>query len=384
MNFEFVTPGRIIFGAGRVAEVGNLAAGYGRQALVVTGSSPDRAGVLFSSLEEAGIGYVTYAVDKEPTVDMVGECVQTARDSGCDMIVSIGGGSVIDTGKATAAMLANEGNPLDYMEVIGKGQKITQVPAPHIALPTTAGTGTEVTRNAVIASPGHRQKVSMLSPLLIPAVALVDPELTYSCPPEVTAYSGMDALAQVLEPYVSKLANPLTDALCREGIFRAATSLETAYEAPHDVEAHEDMALASLFGGLALANAKLGAAHGFAGVLGGRFDIPHGLVIAMLLPHVVSVNIQALIERDSESEYLERYDEIAGMVTGDFDAEAADLVDWLLELSDALNIPRLRTYGIGTGDLAKIAEDSANTSSMKGNPIDLTYGERRQILEAAL
>ncbi|NDJ79147.1 MAG: iron-containing alcohol dehydrogenase, partial [Chloroflexi bacterium] len=232
-------------------------------------------------------------------------------------------------------------------------------------------------------SPEHRVKVSLRHPLMLPDVALVDPELTYSLPPEITAYTGLDALTQVIEPLVSHQSNPLTDAICREGIQRAARSLQRAYEQP-DPAAREDMALASLFGGLALANAKLGAVHGFAGPFGGMFHAPHGAVCAALLPHVMAINVDVLRRRDSENPALARYDEVARLLTGDVHATAQDGVAWISELCQMLNVPALSRFGFGEADFDALIEKAGRSSSMKGNPIQLTVDEMREILQRAL
>jgi alcohol dehydrogenase class IV len=280
--------------------------------------------------------------------------------------------------------MTNEGDPLDYLEVIGKGQPLRQPPTPYIAIPTTAGTGAEVTRNAVLASPEHRVKVSLRSPWMLPRLALVDPELTHSMPPAITATTGMDALTQCIEPYLSVQANPLTDALCREGIQRAARSLRRAYEQGDDPAAREDMALASLFGGLALANAKLGAVHGFAGPLGGMFDAPHGAICARLLSFVMEANLKALRQREPDSPILPRFDEVARLLTGHPEATADDGVKWLHDLSAALHIPPLADYGVTTADFEALIEKAGRSSSMKGNPIPLTPDELRAILAQAV
>lgn len=383
MRFEFATATRIIFGNGTLGEAGREAAALGRRALVVTGGSRERAARLFDLLDASGMGAVAFQVDSEPTVETALAGVSAAREQGCDLVIGIGGGAAIDAGKAIAALAINSGHPLDYLEVIGKGQTLSQPPLPYIAIPTTAGTGAEVTRNAVLASPEHRVKVSLRSPLMLPRLALVDPELTYSMPPEVTATTGMDALTQVLEPYVSVRANPLTDALCREGMARAARSLQRAYAQPDDAAAREDMALASLFGGLALANAALGAVHGFAGPLGGMYPIPHGAACARLLPYVMDSNIRALREREPDNPALERYTDVARILTGRADAMPEDGAAWVTALCDALDIPRLSDYGIAPSDYADIVEKSARASSMKGNPIRLTDAELAEILERA-
>ncbi len=384
MRFEFATASRIVFGVGVSKEAGALAAGLGRRAFVITGRSVERAAPLLDGLKVAGVEAVTFAVAGEPTTDLVREGTAQARAANCDLVIGMGGGSVIDAGKAIAALLTNGGDPLDYLEVIGRGQPITQLSAPYIAIPTTAGTGAEVTANAVLASPEHKQKVSLRSPSMLPRVALVDPALTYSMPPALTASTGLDAFAQVLEPYVSLMANPLTDTLCREGLMRVAHSLRQAYRNGKDAEAREDMALVSLFGGLALANAKLGAVHGLAGVLGGMFDAPHGALCGRLLPFVMDANVKALQARDPDSLALERYDDVAVILTGEWDVEAADGVAWVQDLCKALGAPGLATYGVTAGVFADVIEKAMASSSMKGNPIELTTAELRGILMRAL
>jgi alcohol dehydrogenase class IV len=270
MRFEFATATRIIFGESTAATLPDLARTFGTRPLVVTGSSRERARALVSALSAE-----TFAVSGEPTVDLVREGARQARDAACDVVISIGGGSVIDAGKAIAIIATNGGEPLEFLETVGKGRTITVPPLPFIAVPTTAGTGSEVTRNAVLGSTEHGVKASLRSPLMLPRVALVDPELTYGLPPEVTAFTGLDALTQLIEPYVSIRANPLVDAICVAGIERIAGALRRAYHNGADRDARHDMALASLFGGLALANAGLGVVHGFAAPLGGQWKAPH-------------------------------------------------------------------------------------------------------------
>jgi alcohol dehydrogenase class IV len=384
MRFEFATATRIVFGPGTLREIGPIAASMGRRALVVVGCKAEYAAPLFDRLDEAGIERVTYCVEGEPTVEAALKGVDRARAERCDLVIGFGGGSAIDTGKAVSALLTNPGDPLDYLEVIGHGQALTQPAAPYMAIPTTAGTGAEVTRNAVLAVPDHRVKVSLRSPLILPKVALVDPELTYSLPPQVTAYTGLDALTQVIEPFVSVKANPLTDAICREGIRRAGCSLERAYSDGNDAAAREDMSLAALFGGLALANAALGGVHGFAGPFGGMFDAPHGAVCAALLPHVMAANVAALRARQPESPALRRYDEVARLLTRDKSATAADGAAWVGELCQTLNVPGLSSYGLTQADFPVLIEKAARSSSMKGNPITLTTDEHQNILKRAM
>lgn len=387
-NFEFATATRIIFGAGQAKSLGKLAAEYGQRTLFVTGSQSERVEPLRQQIEAAGIHTVPLTVSGEPTIQLAIDGVALVHEQHCDLVISIGGGSVIDAGKAIAALAANPGDPLDYLEVIGKGQALQNAPLPFIAVPTTAGTGAEVARNAVLSSPEHAVKVSLRSPLMLAKIALVDPELTYNLPPDITASTGMDALTQLIEPYVSVAANPLTDALCREGIMRAGRSLKAAYE--HGAEAsaaREDMALASLFGGLALTNAKLGLVHGFAGPLGGMFPIPHGVACAALLPHVMAANIAALRAREAESEFfthaLERYTETARILIGSDTATAEAGAAWVSELCASLDIPSLSQYGIRSTDFGSIVDKTENASSTKGNPLALSRDELFAILENA-
>jgi alcohol dehydrogenase class IV len=299
-------------------------------------------------------------------------------------VVGIGGGSALDLGKAVAALLTNGGDPLDYLEVIGQGKKIEREPAPYIAIPTTSGTGSEVTRNAVLESPEHRVKVSLRSQLMLPKLALVDPRLCVSVPPEVTASTGFDALAQVIEPYVSNRRNPMTDALCLEAIGRGARSLLRAYRNGEDLDAREDMAIASLFGGLALANAKLGAVHGFAGPLGGMYGAPHGALCAALLPGVMAVNVAALQKRDPDSEVLERYATVARLLTDNANAQPEDAAVWARETAEELRIPKLSEYGVKQDALREITNKAAGASSMQGNPIVLTEEELEKVVRSAL
>ena len=367
-----------------MGQIGSMAAGMGRRAFVVTGKTVERTAPLVEQLETQAITSVPYSIPGEPTTDMVLAAVERARNEGCEFVIGMGGGSVLDAGKVVAALLTNEGDLMDYLEVIGGGQPLARKPAAYIAIPTTAGTGAEVTRNAVLDSPRHRVKVSMRSPLMLPDLALIDPELTYSLPSDVTAVTGLDAFTQLLEAYVSVNANPLTDGICREGLQRAARSLETACRNGKDPDARRDMCLASLFGGLALANAKLGAVHGFAGPLGGMYDAPHGALCASLLPHVLEVNLKALQARAPESPAIDRYDEVARTITGNAAARSREGIIWIQELCSRLQVPGLAEYGIGAKDFQTIVSKSKDASSMKGNPILLTESELLEVLEKAL
>jgi len=384
MRFEFATPPRIVFGAGTVREVALAAKEFGRRALLVTGRSAERSAPLAVQLDAAGVSSCRFAVDGEPTLEVIRSGVQRAQEEQCDVVIGFGGGSALDAGKAIAALLTNRGELLDYLEVIGAGKPLTVPSAPFVAVPTTAGTGTEVTRNAVLASPEHRVKVSLRSPLMLARLAVVDPELTFDLPRDVTARTGLDALTQLIEPYVSLCANPLTDGFCVEGLRRVARSLRRAFHDGQDAEARSDMAMASLLSGLALANAGLGVVHGFAGPVGGMFPAPHGAVCAALLPYGMDANIRALACRAPESESLRRYETVASILTGKPNASAQEGVEWVAAVCEELNIPELGSYGVGKEDFPVLLEKASQASSMKANPIALTREELREVLARAI
>ena len=381
MRFDFATAGRVLAGAGRAAELPEVLAGLGSRVLVCTGANPGRHAGLLAGL---GLPARVFPVAGEPTIELARAGAAAAREHRADVIAAIGGGSVIDTGKAVAMLAGNGGDPLDYLEIIGSGQAITRPPAPCVAVPTTAGTGAEVTANAVLAAPEHGLKASLRSPLMIPRVALVDPELTLSCPAPVTAASGLDALTQCLEPFVSVRANPLTDGLAREGLRRAAAGLRAAYADGTDLAARTDMSLCSLLGGMALANAKLGAVHGLAGVVGGTADIPHGVACAALLPAVIEANVAALWSAPDGGRALQRYAEAAQLLTGDPAAAIEDGLAWIRETITLLALPRLAAFGIQARHADDIAATAATSSSMQGNPVLLPHGSLRAILLQSL
>jgi alcohol dehydrogenase class IV len=384
VRFEFATAARIIFGPGTVRELAAAAAPLGRQALLAVGKSAERTSAVVSELEGAGIRVTRFHVSGEPTAELVQEGVEQARTLKTDLVISIGGGSAIDTGKAIAALLPNPGGILDYLEVVGAGQALPVASIPFIAVPTTAGTGSEVTRNAVLTVTEQRVKASLRGPTLLPRLAIVDPELTYGVPPDVTAASGLDALVQLIEPFASTGANAMTDALCRDGLRRAARSIRMVYEHPDNASARADMSLAALYSGMALANARLGAVHGFAGPIGGLFQAPHGAICGRLLPPVMELNVRLLRQRAAESEALRRYDEVGQLLTNHADARGDDGAKWIQELCADLHIPALGAYGMTEADLPDVVERSARSSSMKGNPVALTETEMMDILRAAL
>jgi alcohol dehydrogenase class IV len=385
-GFEFATAARIVVGNGRAAELPGVVTGLGSRVLVCTGASPARHDGLLAGLR---LPAAVFPVAGEPTIDLVGAGVAAAREHGADVVVAIGGGSVIDTGKAVAMLLGNGGDPLDYLEVVGSGRAITRPAAPCVAMPTTAGTGAEVTANAVLTSPAHGIKASLRSPLMIPRVALVDPELAVSCPPPVTAAAGLDALTQCLEPFVSVKANPVTDGLAREGLRRAAAGLHAAYADGGDLAARADMAVCALLGGIALANAKLGAVHGLAGVIGGTAHVPHGMACAALLAPVVAANVRALRAGQQGNPAVgryaaDRYTEAARLLTGAPSATIEDGLAWIREMITLLAVPRLAAFGIQPEQADDIAAKAARSSSMQGNPVSLSHDDLCAILLQAI
>jgi len=383
MQFEFATATRILFGAGTVSQLGEVAASIGKSILFTTNLPEARTAPILLGLSKRGLRVVPFVVAGEPTVRLVANGVELSREHGCDLVIGIGGGSAIDAGKAVAALTTNHGDIYDYLEIVGKGVPVCNQPVPMIAIPTTAGTGAEVTRNAVIGVPEHRVKVSLRSSLMLPRLALVDPELAYGLPPEITASTGLDALTQLIEPFVSVKANPLTDAICREGMRYITRSLRKAYET-EDPVARQEMSLASLFGGLALANSGLGTVHGFASVLGGMYPVPHGVICARLLPYVMGANLRAIEVRMPESPARGRYKEVAQILTGDPKADAADGFAWVQRLCAQLEVSTLSDYDIPSDEIEDIIVKTGKASSTKANPIQLTPEELRDILKSNL
>lgn len=389
MSFTFATAGRIVFGRGTARQLPDLVLPLGRSPLLVTGKGAARHEWLFRAFEARGTPLAHFAVEREPTVDDARAVVRLGRQHSVDVVLGLGGGSALDLAKAAAALIPAPGDALDYLEVVGRGQQLPGAGHPGSALPsvlcsTTAGTGAEVTKNAVLDATEQGVKVSLRGESLLARIAVVDPELTESVPPAVTATTGFDALTQVIEPFLSHQANPLTDALCREGIRRGARSLVRAYRNGSDLDAREDLSVTSLCGGLALANAKLGAVHGFAGPLGGLFHAPHGALCAALLPACLVVNQHALRERAPQARALARLDELGVLLTGRPNAGTADAIAFCQDTSRALGIPGLRSFGVERAHFSDIVQKARRSSSMQGNPIELTPAELETVLEQSL
>jgi alcohol dehydrogenase class IV len=383
VRFEFATAGRLVFGT-PLAEIGDALAALPAPFLLVIGRDAGRAAALRSVLADRRIPAHELSVAGEPTLEVARRGREEARGAGCRSVVGMGGGSVLDAAKAIAALIANDGDPLEYVEVIGQGRPLQHPSVPFVAIPTTAGTGSEMTKNAVLSSPEHRVKVSLRSPHMLPALAWVDPELCVAMPPSLTASTGMDALSQALEAFVCHAPNPLADPLCREAIARAARALPRAYRAGDDLEARREMSWVSVVGGLALANARLGAVHGFAAPLGGSFDAPHGALCAALLAPVMRVNVEVLRQREPGHPSLLRYAEVARLLTGRHSAEPEHGATFVEEMCREMNVRPLRSFGVQERDFPALSEKAAAASSMKGNPIVLTAAERERVLALAL
>ncbi|MEI6309615.1 MAG: iron-containing alcohol dehydrogenase [bacterium] len=383
MRFEFATASRVLFGSGVLCELGSIARSFGAHALAVFGGDAERGRQALDLLREGGVETFPFSVRGEPTLEMVHQAVRLGHQAEVDLVVGFGGGSVLDLAKAAAALLTNRGDPLDYLEVIGGGQALRQPSLPLIAIPTTSGSGSEVTRNAVLLSPLHRVKASLRGPTLLPKLALVDPSLTLSMPPKLTASTGLDALTQLIEPFLSRRANPLVEALCREGMARSARSLQVAYHDGMNLSAREDLSLASLLGGMALANAGLGAVHGLAAVIGGIFPASHGAICARLLPLVFEANWRA-VQRSERQETLSRFREVAAILTGKSEASVEEAIEWLTGLVIELQIPGLASYGMAPAGFPALIEQAARSSSMQSNPAPLEADELTQVLAHAL
>jgi alcohol dehydrogenase class IV len=381
---DFATASRIRFGCGVAFDLpvlfAELLADREHTLFAVVGLRDAPSGPILDAMRARGHRLEILRIGWEPTVDDAREGLSQLRASGAEAILAIGGGSVLDLGKALAGLATNEGDPLDYLEVVGLGRPLTRPALPLLALPTTAGTGSEVTRNAVLRVPEHGVKASLRSPFLLPLLALVDPALTLDLPAQVTASTGFDALAQLLEPFVCTRANPLTDGFCREGLPRVARSLRRAVQEPGSIEAREDLSLAALLGGLALANAGLGAAHGFAAVLGGTFGAPHGALCARLLGPVTRANLEAL-EQCADRKSLLRYQEAASLLEA---RGAWGLPDALEALCHELAIPWLRAFGVGPEHVEGLVSATVATSSMKANPVRLSHEALARVLLEAI
>jgi alcohol dehydrogenase class IV len=379
-EFEFISPTRIIFGKGGFRKCGVLARELGNNALVITGSGKVSVDGLRNLLRAEGIKWTEYRVKDEPNIGIILDGIRIAKDAKCDHVICLGGGSVMDAGKAIAAMMTNPGNLMDYLEVVGKGNSVNIQGLPVINIPTTAGTGSEITRNSVILLPEGKVKVSMRGKGMVAAIALIDPELSYSLSPETTATTGMDALTQVIEAYMSNSANPISDAYAIEGIRRGAESVLKAFQHGRDEEARENMVLTALFSGIALSQAGLGAVHGFAGVIGGLTDAPHGAICACLLSSVLRANFEEINKKIDDNDSLIRFSKISQILTGTSPASPQSAIQWIRDLCKKLEIKGLSSLGVKMEDFDSIVQKAVVSSSMKKNPVILSEDALHRIL----
>ena len=364
MRFDIYTNQRIVFGRGVAAEAAGAARSLGQRVFLVTGSGAERSAWIERAIEPVAV----YKVNGEPTIESARRAAAAATDAGCDMVAACGGGSALDLGKAVAALAANAGDVMDYIEVVGKGEALPRPAMPVLAIPTTAGTGSEATRNAVLQDENRKVKASIRHASMVPAIALIDPDLTLSAPAGVTAATGLDALTQLIEPFVSSRANPMTDALCAEGIHLAAEALPRLFNDGADAEARAMMSWASLLGGICLANAGLGAVHGLAAPVGAMYGAPHGAVCAAMLPHAMAANKAALAKGHAAKW---RYELIDGWV------DAGELVR-------RSGVPGLGAWGVSEQDFEEIAAKAAAASSMRANPVALPVETLVEILRRSL
>jgi alcohol dehydrogenase class IV len=379
-EFEFISPTRIIFGKGGFRKCGVLARELGNNALVITGSGKVSVDGLRNLLRAEGIKWTEYRVKDEPNIGIILDGIRIAKDAKCDHVICLGGGSVMDAGKAVAAMMTNPGNLMDYLEVVGKGNSVNIQGLPVINIPTTAGTGSEITRNSVILVPEGKVKVSMRGKGMVAAFALIDPELSYSLSPETTATTGMDALTQVIEAYMSNSANPISDAYAIEGIRRGAESVLKAFQHGRDEEARENMVLTALFSGIALSQAGLGAVHGFASVIGGLTDAPHGAICACLLSSALRANFEEINKKIDDNDSLIRFSKISQILTGTSTASPQSAIQWIRDLCKKLEIKGLSSLGVKMEDFDSIVQKAVVSSSMKKNPVILSEDALHRIL----
>ncbi len=368
-SFSFTTSSQIIFKSKAIFDLKIHIPKFGSKVFLVTNKTFSVNNPVEKILDENNIRYTNFVVHGEPTEELVSSGVNQYKQSSAEMVVAIGGGSVLDTGKAIAMLAANGGTVMDYIEVVGKGIPITKPSVPLIAIPTTSGTGSEVTRNAVISIPELKTKASIRNDLMFPKLALIDPELTLSLPEGISAYTGLDALTQVIEPYFSLKANRFIDALCLDAIHIGYDALPVVYSDPNHLEARTAMSYTSLIGGIALTNAGLGAVHGFAAALGGMYGIPHGIICGRLLAPVLEAN-WAIVEQDEQKVQLKEKFHILSGILNCHGKEAVDeMIYKLYKLRNDLGIPSLGKFGINKADIEEIVKKTAASSSYKGNPV---------------
>jgi len=367
--FQFMTSAKVVFGEGALNSSLSIFNQYGYSVLLVTGKSVTRATSVIGYLNSQNMRYQHVSISGEPNITMIEETAVVGRRFTPDMVVAIGGGSVIDMGKALAAIIPSQGDVYDYVEVVGRNVPLKSKPLPFIAIPTTASTGSEVTNKAVLRSGQDRVKVSLRSTELLADVAIIDPTLTYDTPMNISSRGALETFTHLMESYVCGDPNPLTDMICEEGLRRLTSAIVPACKS-NDYKARADLSFSAMLGGMAISNAKLGAAHGLASSLGGKIEAPHSIIAARLAPFVMEENIKAA-EDMGRNDILNRYRKIAKIVTQNTKADYPDSVAWLKMILERLELPNLSEFGICKTPFNKVAQDALQSSSIKGNPLPL-------------
>lgn len=384
-SFQFSGMPKIIFGSGSISRLPSLLSQYGNRVILVTGKSSFEASphskVLLHSLEAQKIEFKIVNIPDEPSPEIIDSAVSGLKPFKADAVAAVGGGSVMDAGKAVSAMLTVKGSIIEFLEEVGNrdhpGTKI-----PFIAIPTTSGTGSEATKNAVISRTGKNGfKKSLRHDNFVPDIALVDPELTLQCPPDITAASGMDCFSQLTEAYLSTKANQYTDALSLEGLKAVKSSLLESYQNGNDINARSGMSFAALTSGLCLANAGLGAVHGFASSIGGLYNVPHGLICGTIMAVTNELTLRKLLKTGSDITALKKYATLGELFTGgqnkSDEDKASDFIDYLHELTGKLKLPGLKIIGVQLNDFPEICRNTG----MKNNPVKLDEADLTEILE---
>lgn len=377
--FQFMTSTRIIFGEGALQSSLSVLNQFGYSVLLVSGQNTERADAIIHYLKSQNMRYQHISIVGEPNITMVEESALSGRKFKPDMVIAIGGGSVLDMGKALAAVIPNQGDVYDYVEVVGRNVPLKTKPVPFIAIPTTASSGSEVTKNAVLRSGQDQVKVSLRSPDMLADVAIVDPSLTYGTDPYTSGRGAMDSFTHLMEAYVCGDPNPLTDMICEEGLRRLSRSILPGC-LEDDYQARADLSFAAMLGGMAITNAKLGAAHGLASALGGKLEAPHSVITARLSPHVMEENINAA-KQLGRGDVLDRYQRMANLLTKRPNADVAEAVKWVDDVLTRLALPELTDFGVCSTSFEQVAEDALKSVAIRGNPLPLTKARLIYILQ---
>jgi alcohol dehydrogenase class IV len=376
--FNLVTPTEIVFGRGQIAQLNDRATKLGKRVMIVHGRNPGRLSDVFASLKTVDI-VQTLSIEKEPDLKTLLAAIDQGKLLGIDLVIGIGGGSVMDSAKVLAAMLPSQTDLVSHLEVVGSGLPLSAKRLPLILVPTTSGTGAEVTRNAVVDIPEAQRKVSLRDNQLLPDLALVDPALTDNCPRHVSLHSGLDAVTQVIEPFLSSRSNLFTDMLCKEAIPKGLRALKQLME-QESKEARDALAQVSLFGGLALANSGLGVVHGIAGPLGGLCGAPHGAICGALLPAGIAANRDHVLE----AEQIARVDQVIDWIADVFEAPKGQALHAFRQWIIQSGLPGLASIGVTEEHIMSASQAAASSSSMKANPVVLSTATIEDVMRQSL